>query len=153
MFGVKVGSEGPVWKESLTSSICSHPWLVTLSQALSLVAVQLNKAHFPTTGSSEPVGCFTITLTLLRPPLPSWGFSMHSTHVCAQQIPVNGHYAGYRGCKHMNEAESSSRLWHEKLPFSAALHDWLLLILKVSALLTVCHLFISTQEGCCQGER
>ena len=53
----------------------------------------------------------------------------------------------------MNEAESSSRLWHEKLPFSAALHDWLLLILKVSALQIACHLFISTQEGYSQGER
>ena len=66
VFGVKVGNEGLVWKETLTSSICSHPWLVTLSQALSLVAIQLNKAHFPTVGSSEPLGCFTITLTLLR---------------------------------------------------------------------------------------
>ena len=68
VFGVKVGNEGPVWKETLTSSICSHAWLVTLSQALSLVAVQLNKEHFPTMGSSEPVGCFTITLTPLRHP-------------------------------------------------------------------------------------
>ena len=53
----------------------------------------------------------------------------------------------------MNEAESSSWLWHEKLPFSTALHAWLLLILQVSALPTACHLFISTQEGCSQGEQ
>lgn len=78
---------------------------------------------------------------------------MHSTHVCAQETPVNGHYAGYGGCGHMNEAESSSWLWHEKLPFSTALHAWLLLILQVSALPTACHLFISTQEGCSQGEQ
>lgn len=113
--GKKGGIKGLVWKNAwaaLSAPDC-HKWSLSSWQSRFLLLLGTVNLW----GSSPP------HLLYWHPP-QSWGFSVHSIHLCAEYIcgTVADHPAECRGQRDMNKVEPCS--WcpcHEEIPFPPAL--------------------------------